>query len=371
MGDGDAFPPFFFSKAPLPEKVNLINLKDGRDKLYWMLSVDNKSRLSEQTTGAVLAPYDDNDAEMLDCGDLEDNYEINPTKSGKFITTFYVPSSLHSVIVGARGSKLRELQNTTNTLIKVPRPNEEPIVKITGHSERSVASARTQIALLVLARRERLSITHFVSIQIYSDNIKRNFLNFKDSILNGPSTRGIDETIFQKVEKFHLTIVTLALLDEKEIEDTKQLLNRCQSTVQKLFLGKKPKIVVKGVEIMNDDPSEVDVLYGKVSLDSREDVESLQEAADEILEAFYRNGLVKRQYDSVKLHVTLMNSLFRKSDDFQREPGAKRESFDATYILDKYKDYYFGKTSLEKIHLSVRFTTTQSGYYQSAATITL
>ena len=61
MGDGDAFPPFFFSKAPLPEKVNLINLKDGRDKLYWMLSVNNKSRLSEQKTGAVLAPYDDND----------------------------------------------------------------------------------------------------------------------------------------------------------------------------------------------------------------------------------------------------------------------------------------------------------------------
>lgn len=132
--------------------------------------------------------------------------------------------------------------------------------------------------------------SHFVSIPIYSDNIKKNFLKFKDEILQGPSTRGIDPTIFQKVEKFHLTIVTLALLDDKEIEEAKQLLNSCQSNIQKIFSGNKPKIVLKGVEIMNDDPHEVDVLYGKVCLDSREDIDCLQEAADEILETFYRNG---------------------------------------------------------------------------------
>ncbi|EFA04486.1 activating signal cointegrator 1 complex subunit 1 [Tribolium castaneum] len=366
MGDGEPFPSFFFSRAPLPERVDLITFKEGKkDKFYWMLSIDNDSRNNEPMRHSTLAPYDDNDAEMLDCCDLEENYEINPTKSGKFITSFYVPNALHSVIVGPRGAKLRELQDNTSTLIKVPKPGEDPIVKITGHSERSVASARTQIALLLLSRREKLAITHFVSIPIYSDNIRDNFRKFKDDILKGPATRGVDETIFQKVEKFHLTIVTLALLDEKEIDEAKQMLNKCQSNVQKIFAGRRPKIVLKGVEIMNDDPHEVDVLYGKVCLDSREDVDCLQEAADEILDVFYRNGLVRKQYDNVKLHVTLMNSIFRKNED------NRRESFDASFILDKYKDYYFGKTALEQIHLSVRFTSAQNGYYQSAAVITL
>jgi activating signal cointegrator complex subunit 1 len=83
---------------------------------------------------------------------------------------------------------------------------------------------------------------------------------------------------------------------------------------------------------------------------------------------------VRKQFDSVKLHVTLMNSLFRKSDGLQKSKDSetkKRESFDASFILDKYKDYYFGKTVLDNIHLSIRFTSTQTGYYQSVATINL
>lgn len=63
-----------------------------------------------------------------------------------------------------------------------------------------------------------------------------------------------------------------------------------------------------------------------------------------------------------------MNSLFRKN---QESENNKRETFDASYILDKYRDYYFGKTALEQIHLSVRFTSAQNGYYQSAAVIHL
>lgn len=49
-------------------------------------------------------------------------------------------------------------------------------------------------------------------------------------------------------------------------------------------------------------------------------------------------GLMPRQHDAVKLHVTVMNSLFRRegtdSDTVKDENRRKvRESFDATQIL--------------------------------------
>ena len=39
--------------------------------------------------------------------------------------------------------------------------------------------------------------------------------------------RGIDETIFQKASKLHLTIGTMALMDDKEIDAATKLLYEC------------------------------------------------------------------------------------------------------------------------------------------------
>jgi hypothetical protein len=68
MGDGEAFPNFFYSKEPLSDNVNLIKLKDGKqDKFYWMLSLDNGLQQSEQQTSghSALGPYDDNDSKSV------------------------------------------------------------------------------------------------------------------------------------------------------------------------------------------------------------------------------------------------------------------------------------------------------------------
>ena len=37
-----------------------------------------------------------------------------------------------------------------------------------------------------------------------------------------------------------------------------------------------------------------------------------QEAANKVVERFVASGLMKQEYDRVKLHCTLINSLFRK-----------------------------------------------------------
>lgn len=307
----------------------------------------------------TLRPYDDNDADLVNCTEVDDDYDIVLTKTGKFTTSFYVPSSLLSYIVGTKASKLRSLEKTTNTQIKVPKQNEKGDVKIIGDTERKVASARTQISMIVMQRKDKLPISHFVSIPMVSQSIKEKLTEFKREILKDPA-RGVTESIFQNPEKLHLTITTLTLVDDEEINAAKTVLNNCyEEVLSKIFdRNKKYRIHLKGLEIMNDDPYSVNVLYGNVQMD---DNVELQRASEAIAEYYRKSGLAKKQYDNVKLHVTLMNTSFRR-------PEEKRETFDADDILKKYKDYYFGVVDLKNIHLSVRFTGIDE-YYESVVVI--
>lgn len=51
---------------------------------------------------------------------------------------------------------------------------------------------------------------------------------------------------------------------------------------------------MEGLEIMNDDPKDVDVLYGKVHVDPQKYNASFQRFVNGISDAFVRRGLVLR-----------------------------------------------------------------------------
>jgi activating signal cointegrator complex subunit 1 len=67
---------------------------------------------------------------------------------------------------------------------------------------------------------------------------------------------------------------------------------------------------MSGLEYMNDDPHAVDVLYAKVQLEDGSN--RLQCLADELNDRLTLTGIMQKSYDRVKLHVTVMNTLFRK-----------------------------------------------------------
>lgn len=124
----------------------------------------------------------------------------------------------------------------------------------------------------------------------------------------------------------------------------------------------QPEILIhlKGIEYMNDDPSAVDVLYGKVNSGP------LQAIANQIVDLFVAKGLMQRKYDNVKLHVTVINSLFRDGDEDNEKP---RTSFDARAIIGDFENYSFGTQMLKEIHLSQRFSSANDGYFMATADI--
>jgi activating signal cointegrator complex subunit 1 len=120
---------------------------------------------------------------------------------------------------------------------------------------------------------------------------------------------------------------------------------------------------------MNDDPRMCDVLYGTVISDN------LQEICNGIYNHFVSNGLSVKKHDNVKLHVTLLNSLFRDNDDAVEKDEAnrttERRTFDASKILEKYRDFYFGEIIVSEIHLSQRYSKATNGYYEATGILKL
>jgi len=227
----------------------------------------------------------------------------------------------------------------------------------------------------VWGARDKHPLTHFISVPMVSDMIKHNFDIFKNNLLTGPLIRGLHESMFQNPNKLHLTLATLVLADDVEENEANTVLKQCkEEIVQPLFESiEHLQISMRGVEIMNDDPTNVDVLYGKVTVEPVKYNDSFQKMANDIVDCFARKGLIRKQYENVKLHATLINSIFRKTGKETNanvpESKQKRESFDATPILSKYKQYHFGEVDLNFIHLSIRFTTSESSYYEALSTI--
>ena len=106
--------------------------------------------------------------------------------------------------------------------------------------------------------------------------------------------------------------------------------------------------------------------------------------ADEIVNKFVSAGLMRREYDRVKLHLTVMNSLFRKKDasesnDSLEDPLASydrrqigpssrlssRETIDAREVLKSFQTRHFAQTEINELHLSQMKAgrRTQENYY--------
>nr|AEE63580.1 unknown [Dendroctonus ponderosae] len=363
---GNHFPDFFTTKGPIPLNVTPINFDN---RIYYQASIVSQTSELDVDARPHLKPYLDNDDEIIDCADMEENYDISLTKSGKFQTSFYVPSSFHSFLIGAKGSKLKAFQRSTNTTIKIPRINERGDVVILGETERQVASARTQIAMTIAQRKDRMPPTHFISIPIDSTIIRQNLEKFHHAVLQNPS-KGVTDSLFQKAVKVHLTVAVLILFDDEEIENAKKCLQACyEEHITAIFAkNKKYKVRVQGLEIMNDDPSNVYVLYAKVQMADPELNGKLQKMCDGILSYFLRAGLAKKEADRVKLHMTVMNASFRKGN-------GRSMPFDARELLEEHGNFYFGEFELKQLDLCIRGTTTnelgEPKYYDTALNIIL
>lgn len=298
----------------------------------------------------------------------DDNF-IEQTDKG-YRCAIDVPSVLYKYIIGKKGETRKRLEFDTKTSISIPKQGVEGQIVITGSHKAAVSSALTRVEVLVESFRKKQPFTHFLSFPLNDPRFQEGFLSFKDGVLQQCSQdHGVEGSIFQNPAKLHLTIGTLALLNDTEVKKACEHLQECQNFIRDITEGNPLPLEVTGIEYMNDDPAMVDVLYAKVNVKDSSD--KLQVIADRLVEHFVSAGLMVREWDRVKLHATVMNTLFRKDSTVEdtggpRRQTSEREAFDARNILKKFGAYRFGAFELNTVLLSQRYSTDCSGYYTSA-----
>lgn len=301
---------------------------------------------------------------------------VEQTADG-YQSTVTAPSVLFKFIIGKKGETKRRLETETRTQIRIPRQGQEGDVVIVGHDRNGVLSAKTRVEVLLDSGRQKQPFTHFLSVPLTVKSIQDSLADFKNDILREcDGDRGIDSSIFQNPCKLHLTIGCLVLLDDSEVKKAVEVLNECrQDLVDPIMKGERLKVQLAGLEYMNDDPAEVDVLYAQVN----DTTDRLQSLADRLVDRFTSTGLMQKEYDRVKLHATIMNTIFRKdptgTTELRKTADGRRlgdrESFDATNVLKRFANYNFGNHTVSTIHLSQRHSFGPTGYYTCAASLNL
>ncbi|CAN9509159.1 unnamed protein product [Ophioblennius macclurei] len=314
------------------------------------------------------------ESEEMEADESCDLHPIEQTDKG-YRCAIDVPSVLYKYIIGKKGETRRRLESDTKTSISIPKQGVEGQIVITGATKSSVSSALTRVEVLMDSFRKKQPFTHFLSFPLNDSKVQEGFLRFKEEVLQKcAQDHGVDETIFQNPLKLHLTIGTVALLNDMEVRKASEHLQECQNFIRDITEGKPLPLEVTGIEYMNDDPGAVDVLYAKVHVKDRSD--KLQEIAERLVEHFVSAGLMSREYDRVKLHGTVMNTLFRKDASVEdsggtgRQNAGEREAFDARNILKEFDEYRFGEFELNTVQLSQRYSSDCTGYYTSAGSVT-
>lgn len=291
----------------------------------------------------------------------------------------YIPPKFYSRIIGSKGSTKRQLEEETKTSIVVPRMgSNSKYVIIRGDTEEDVRNAKERLDQITnaQARPPKQKFTHFLSASFATDEIKSNYLRFKDEVMSDPETRHLHESVFPAPEKLHVTIVMLVLAKEGDEVIANECLEECkESIIDKALQGDPLTVKVSGVETFADcKPSAVNVVFGRV------ESEPLQKIADEMSRFFESRGLLRLERANAKLHLTLINTLLyqdvtraeESEDDRERAFQMKRKTFDATRLIAKYKDFYFGSVTIDEIHISILGgEETENGYYQSAGVLKL
>ncbi|XP_054455025.1 activating signal cointegrator 1 complex subunit 1 [Anoplopoma fimbria] len=344
----------------------IVNI-NGRMYRRNMIKEEQYDEEEEEEDVSYMGPPESEDLEVDESCDTT---SIEQTDKG-YRCAIDVPSVLYKYIIGKKGETRKRLESDTKTSINIPKPGVEGQIVITGSHKAAVSSAVTRVDVLVESFRKKQPFTHFLSFPLNDPKIQEGFLSFKDEVLQQCSQdHGVDGSIFQNPAKLHMTIGTLALLNDTEVRKACEHLQECQNFIRDITEGKPLKLEVTGIEYMNDDPAMVDVLYAKVNLKDKSD--KLQVIADRLVEHFVSAGLMVREWDRVKLHATVMNTLFRKDSTVEdtggprRQAMSEREAFDAKNILKKCGAYRFGEFELNAVLLSQRYSTDCSGYYTSA-----
>lgn len=208
----------------------------------------------------------------------------------------------------------------------------------------------------------------FACIPCTHPSIQKSFLNLQEQLLSmQDQIPGLDASIFMSPLKLHVTIDVYSLFDENERAEAVRALEEYHPTFEQLQRTGPLSLEIGTLECMDSNLKNVNVLYANVKFQEDSQQVSLQGVVDGIAEHFYQRGLARRDPQRVKLHMTVMNTKYRKGGKGKR----RRVGVDARRIMEKFKNFQFGTCRFDAVHLSHINLRGADGFYQPLAVMRL
>jgi len=313
--------------------------------------------------------------------ELDDKMEF---ESDEWVLKVPIPAVFHKFIMGTRARNKQKLEMESGARIVVPhREDQEDAIWLRARQKQQIYSCKAQIELLCEKEEAKLEYTHFLSVPLAHD---ARFLQLVDQFREDVVLQrlpGIDASIFMPSRRMHFTICMLKLHSHAQVDEMKEALKDLSARISAVADFSRPILAsLKGLHIMTDDPSNVGVVF---TTDRSHALQNrMNNVADMIFDLLKARGLVSAQslmsqrllssdgaHAEVKLHATLMNTKYSRTN--WREDGSRgeRETFDASALMERFGQVNFGDLKLQELQLSCLDEIGDDGYYRSLFSIPL
>ncbi|EMR08481.1 hypothetical protein PNEG_03613, partial [Pneumocystis murina B123] len=177
--------------------------------------------------------------------------------------------------------------------------------------------------------------THFLALPLRSKSLEKSIAEIKKLLINE-----VPLSIFRDYLLAHLTICTLRLPSDKEIESSLSLLYSLKDEVSKFSNNKKIHIRFRGLGTFPEEPTNCRVVYLKPSL--KESSPALFPLCEFLMKKFVDAKF--SDSNLLVLHSTILNTRYEKS--YAKE----KKSINASFLMEKFPSHFlFGDVTVDKI----------------------
>ncbi|CAG8490621.1 21386_t:CDS:2 [Dentiscutata erythropus] len=326
-------------------------------------SIPNNTIANHTTLARQFSAIESSEAKNENRGEAVDNKD--KILSEEITISFTYPQHLQKFIFGKSGSTLNQIQRDSKTTITIQRGDDNVVIKGT---KENVEKAKKRIENVVKWGVDRLQPTHFISLPLTDPLFQQKIADFQSDVIS-LAIPNIDKSIFIRPPSLHLTLGVLNLHMKEDIESAVRLLKSLSAEIYDLVGTQSVVAKMLGIAIMENDPEKANVLYAKVDESEGRDV--IIKIAEFLTTKFTEAGYMKKENRPFKLHATLINTSHRKFASKDKYKRNRRIPFSAIQILNKYADFEYGTSKIEKIHISKIGAHDESGMHRSEGHINL
>lgn len=235
-----------------------------------------------------------------------------------------------------------------------------------------------KMGILKPSKLPKFKWTHFLSIPLHTNKeFVEKFEFFKKKLIE-ENFSDIDESLFQKNSRLHMTLCLFSIEENKKkekLELISRLIKESEETIKKILDENSLMIEFDQLEIMGQQ-NKTRVLYTRPHLANSE---KLRDVIDTLLNKFIDSDIltdemrqsshihfneITERFENEKLHVTLMNSTFLIRENLQNKQSdsnelAKQDSnlvsksyFNGMKIIKRMKNFSFGVHKIDSLVLN-------------------